>query len=180
MPLRPSVQAPRRSLCSTVSAWSSRVWAVATASSQAVRHQLAEEGVAEVAGSLLQGLMQRRGGGRCVCAMEVKCQVMGCGQPANKCRVFRGSLADAVMYVDHGKYDAELVALLEQAPQQGHGVGTAGDRDGDPLTGMEEIVAENWRSRLHGFAYVRASTESRSLDRISYRAYGAVEGHASF
>jgi len=31
MPLRPSVHAPRRNLARTVSAWSSRVWAVATA-----------------------------------------------------------------------------------------------------------------------------------------------------
>ena len=63
-----------------------------------------------------------RGGG-CIGAMQVKWQVMGRGQAGNKCSVFFGGFADAVVHVDHGKYDAQRGPLLEQAPQQGHGIG---------------------------------------------------------
>ncbi len=88
MPLRPSVQAPRRSLCSTVSAWSSRVCAVATASDLAIHHQLPEEGIAKIAGGFLQGFVEGGGSRGCVGSMEMEWQVMGCGQPGNKSGVF--------------------------------------------------------------------------------------------
>jgi hypothetical protein len=45
-------------------------------------HQLPEEGIAKVAGGLLQGLMEGSGGGGCIRAMQVEWQVMGRGQPA--------------------------------------------------------------------------------------------------
>ncbi len=55
-------------------------------------------------------------------------------------RLPRQRSANAVMDVDHGKHDAQLVPLLEQAAQQGYGVGAPGDRDGDPLAGTKETV----------------------------------------
>jgi hypothetical protein len=55
MALRPSVQAPRRSFMRTVSAWSSRVWAVRMASAWPVVEEVVEGGVAEVAGGLFCG-----------------------------------------------------------------------------------------------------------------------------
>ena len=78
--------------------------------------------------------MQGRGGGWCVGAMQMEWQVVGCGQPANKGGVFLGGLADAVMYVDHGKYDAELVA----APRAS---GAAGRRSRRP---PETATATRW------------------------------------
>jgi hypothetical protein len=83
-------------------------------------------------------------------------QVVGRSQAGNKCGVFFGRLADAVVYVDHGEYDAQRVPLLEQAPQQGHGISPAGDRDGDSLPRPKKTAAESERGRLHGCAYVTA------------------------
>jgi hypothetical protein len=70
----------------------------------------------------------------------VKGQVMGGGQPAYKGRVFVSCFPDAMVNVHHGKCDAQLRPLLEQAPEQSYGVGAPGDRDGDPLTGTKEMV----------------------------------------
>jgi hypothetical protein len=39
--------------------------------------------------------------------------------------------------MDHGECDAQGRAIIEQAAEQGYGVGTPGDRYSDPLTGME-------------------------------------------
>ena len=115
-----------------------------------VRHQLPEKGVAKVAGGLLQGLMQGCRGRGSIRAMQMEWQVMGCGQAGNKCRVFvGGSSTNAVVHVDHGKHDAQRVPFLEQAAQQGHGIGAAGDRDGNPLAGMKETAAESGRGGLH-------------------------------
>jgi len=44
------------------------------------------------------------------------------------------------MDVHHGECEAQGRPLIKQAPEQGYGVGTPGDRYGDPLTGMEEMV----------------------------------------
>jgi hypothetical protein len=44
------------------------------------------------------------------------------------------------MNVHHGECEAQVRPLIEQAAEQGHGVGAPGDRDGDPLPGMEEVV----------------------------------------
>ena len=85
--------------------------------------------------------MQGGRGGWSIGAMKMEWQVVGCGQAANKCGVFFGcGSADAVVDVDHGKHDAQRVALLEQAPEQGHGVGAPGDRDGDPLARTKESL----------------------------------------
>ncbi len=46
-------------------------------------------------------------------------------QAGNKCGLFFGCLADAVVYMHHGEYDAQRLALLEQAPEQGHGISPA-------------------------------------------------------
>ena len=112
---------------------------MATASDFAVCHQLAEKGVAKIAGGLLQGFMEGRGGGGCIRAMQMEGQVIGGGQLAYKGCVFVGGFPDAVVHVHHGKCDAQLRPLLEQAPEQSHGVGAPGDRYGDPLSGTKEI-----------------------------------------
>ena len=57
MPPRPSVQAPRRSFIRTVSAWSSRVWAVRMASAWPCGEEGVEDIVAEGAGGLFDGLV---------------------------------------------------------------------------------------------------------------------------
>jgi hypothetical protein len=103
-------------------------------------HQLAEEGVAKIAGSFLQGFMEGGGSGGRVRATQMEGQIVCSGQPAYKSCVFVSSFADAVMDVHHGECKAQGRPLIEQAPEQGYGVGTPGDRYGDPLTGMEEMV----------------------------------------
>ena len=73
----------------------------------AVCHQLAKEGVAEIAGRLLQGFVEGGGGGGRVRAMEMEGQIVGSGQPADKGGVVFGrGFADAVMDVHHGEHDA--------------------------------------------------------------------------
>ena len=79
---------------------------------------------------------------------------MGCGQAAHECCVFLGSgSTNSVMNVGDGKHDAQLVALLEQAAEQSHGVGAPGDSDGNPLAGTKEAVSQSWR--LHRCGYVK-------------------------
>ena len=48
--------------------------------------------------------------------MKMEWQVVGRSQAGNKCGIFFGRLADAVVYVDHGEYDAQREPLLKQAP----------------------------------------------------------------
>jgi hypothetical protein len=85
--------------------------------------------------------------------MQMERQAMGCRESANKCRIFLGSgSTNTVMDVGDGKHDAQRVAFLEQAAEQGHGVGAPGDSDGNPLAGTKEAVSQGWR--LHRCAYV--------------------------
>jgi hypothetical protein len=81
----------------------------------AVCHQLAEERVAEIAGSFLQGFMEGGGSGGGVCAVEMEGQVVGGGQPAYKSCVFVCRFPDAVMNVHHGECEAQGRPLIEQA-----------------------------------------------------------------
>ena len=50
-------------------------------------------------------------------AVEMEGQVVGCGKRGYEGGFFLGSLADAVVDVDHGEYDAQLVPLLEEAAE---------------------------------------------------------------
>jgi hypothetical protein len=85
--------------------------------------------------------------------MQMEWQIMSRRQALDKCRVFvGGGSANAVMHMGNGKDNAG--ALLEQAAQQGHGVGAPRDGDGNPLPGMKETGSESWR--LHRCAYVRS------------------------
>ena len=70
--------------------------------------------------------------------MKMEWQIVGRGQAGNKCGVFFGRLTDAVVHVHHGEYNAQRVPLLEQTPQQGHGISPTGDRDGDSLPEAEK------------------------------------------
>jgi hypothetical protein len=116
----------------------------------AAGHQLLEEGIAKVAGGLLQSLMERRSRGRSVGAVQVEWEVMVCGQPGYERSVLVGSgSTNAVMHVGHGKYDAQLAAFFEHAAQQGHGVSPSGNGDGNPLAGAKETGPESWRRHVH-------------------------------
>jgi hypothetical protein len=64
-----------------------------------------------------------------------------------------------VVHVGDGKYDAQLIAFFEHATQQGHGVRTAGDGDGNPLAGTKETGSEPGGRRMHRCAHVRANTQ---------------------
>jgi hypothetical protein len=88
-------------------------------------------------------------------------QVMGCSETGNKCRVFLGSgSTNTVMDVGDGKHDAQRVAFLEQAAEQGQGGGDHRDCDGNPLAGTKEAVSQSWR--LHRCGYVKAIVEPLS------------------
>jgi hypothetical protein len=105
----------------------------------AVCHQLAEEGVAEIAGRFLQGFMEGGGSGGCVRAMEVEGQIVGCCEVSDEGRVLVGGFPNAVMNVHHGECDSQGRPLVEQAPEESYGVGAPGDRYGDPMPRMEEM-----------------------------------------
>jgi hypothetical protein len=93
--------------------------------------------------------------------MQMERQAMGFSQAAHKCCVFlsRGS-TNTVMNVGDGKHDAQLVAFLEQPAEQSHRVGAPGNRDGYPLAGMKESVAQS--GRLHRCGYGKAPCELSS------------------
>jgi hypothetical protein len=44
------------------------------------------------------------------------------------------------MNVHYRECNARVWPLIEQAPEQSYGVGAPGDRNGDPLPGVEEMV----------------------------------------
>jgi hypothetical protein len=94
--------------------------------------------------------MQRRGRGGSVGAMQVELEVMGRCQTGYERRVLvGGGPANAVMHVGDGKYDAQLVAFLEHATQQAHGVSASGNSDGNPLAGAKKVGPESWWRHMH-------------------------------
>ncbi len=117
----------------------------------AAGHQLPEKCIAKVAGGLLQGLMERRGRGRSVRAMQVEWEVMGRGQAGYKGSVLVGSgSANAVMHVGDGKHDAQLAAFLEHA-------GAAGPRSRRPRKRRRQSAGRGERDWFGELAQAPAS-----------------------
>ena len=145
MPPRPSVQAPRRNLASTVSAWSSRVCAVATASHLAAWPTAA--GTMRIAGAarLLQWFRRLcplrigPGFGSRIHARLVEWQPELAQPDRGKFQIaIRLFAAQTVVQMGRVQHQAQFPAPLGQGAQQGHRVRTAGEPDGQPQPGPQQ------------------------------------------
>jgi len=110
--------------------------------------QLGKELVARTAGSVFEVRSFAECLGLDICAIDVKRKIVGKSELGDELLIsVRSAAAQAVIEVRNGKHQAALPAEFQEQAEQGHGIGTTGNRNTHAVAWPEQPLGRYGRSQ---------------------------------